>query len=131
MHGPSAGTKKVFVRAGSTVSISVPTIRNQVTDQYKRFALPIIVSRRQHDRGTGVGITRHPGAMYRKHHQHHHYAHDNHSLEISSDHSTIFLFFYLLFLLLVILRLRLLLTRLEGKRIFVFFSFFYFFEFLF
>ena len=51
--------------------------------------------------------------MYGKHHQHHHYTHDHHSFEISSDHSTIFLFFYLLFLFLVILRS--FLARLEGK----------------
>ena len=58
--------------------------------------------------------------MYSKHHQHHHYTHDNHSFEISSDHSTIFLFFYLLLLFLVILRP--FLARLEGKVILLLFQ---------
>ena len=110
----SVTTKKVFVRGGWTVFILYLQYEVQLLTSTNDFALPVIVSRRQHNWGTGISITRHPGAMYGKHHQHHHYTHDHHSFEISSYHSTILFFFYLFFLFLVILRF--LLTRLDGKK---------------
>ena len=80
--------------------------------QPEEDALPIIVGRGQHDWGTWVGITGHPGAVYGKHHQHHHCTHYHHPLQIGSDHSTIF---FLLHFFLFLVTLRLLLARLEKR----------------